>query len=362
MTTTSRTTAESSVAESGASARRGGDRARGYWIAGWLVVLAVVLYFLPDILPAAQLPVAHQTLLAIPSAIALTLVMGVAGQVSLATSAMLAAGAFCVGLMTEHLSSVGLLTNMVIAAAVGFALGMIVGLPSVRIRGMYLLLATLAFQSIMTFVTQRVQSSTIGPQGYAVPAPKIPFTDFVISSTRAWYFTLLIYAALVVVVCAVIVRSNIGRAWRATRRDELTATSLGVNVRAAKLSAFAISSALIAMTGALAAYYQSVVTYDAFTLPVAIQYVAMIIVGGLGSIAGATLGAILLTILPYVLTTIVHAITPNTAIVFNLELIIYGIAIIFFLRVAPGGLIGLVQRLGRLVDRAWQWSRRTGRQ
>ncbi|HEX3650388.1 MAG TPA: branched-chain amino acid ABC transporter permease [Pseudonocardiaceae bacterium] len=344
MTTASRTAAVTGVPEGGTPTRRTADRARRYWLAGWLVVLAVVLIFVPNILPAAQVPVAHQTLLAIPSAVALTLVMGVAGQVSLATSALLAAGAFSVGLLAGHLSSIGLVTNMVIAAAVGFVLGILVGLPSVRIRGLYLLLATLAFQSIMTFVTQRIQSDTIGPQGYVIGTPKIPFTDIVINSARQWYFTLLIYATLVVIACVLIVRSNIGRAWRATRRDELTATSLGVDVRAAKLSAFAISSAIIAMTGALAAYYQSIVTYDAFTLPIAIQYVAMIIVGGLGSIAGATLGAILLTILPYALTTIVHAITPNTNIVFNLELIIYGIAIIFFLRVAPGGLAGLVRR------------------
>ena len=327
-----------------------GDHSRRYWVAGQLVVLVCVLYFMPDVLPAAQIPVALQALLAIPAAVALNLVMGVAGQVSLATSALLAAGAFSVGLMTERFSSVGLIGNMVIAAVVGFTLGIIVGAPSVRIRGLYLLLATLAFQSIMAFVTQQIRSSTIGPQGYVVPSPTIPFTHYAITSARAWYFTLLLYAVVVVAACVLMVRSNIGRAWRATSRDELAATSLGVDVRAAKLSAFAISSAIIAMTGALAAYYQSIVTYDAFTLPIAIQYVAMIIVGGLGSIAGATIGAVVLTILPYLLTTIVHAIAPNSTIVYNLELIIYGIAIIFFLRAAPGGLIGLVQRVNRLGD------------
>jgi branched-chain amino acid transport system permease protein len=202
----------------------------------------------------------------------------------------------------------------------------------------------------MSYATQRIQSATVGPAGYPLPIPYIPFTSFQITSATDWYFVLLIYAIIVVVACVLIVQSNVGRAWRAVRKDELTASSLGVNVRAAKLSAFAISSALIAMTGALTSYYQSVVSYDAFTLPVAIQYVAMIIVGGMGSILGATVGAVLLSILPFILTNIVNAIDPGSNIVFNLELIIYGVAIIFFLRVAPGGLAGLVKRASMLID------------
>jgi branched-chain amino acid transport system permease protein len=304
-------------------------------------VLAVVVIVAPWVMPATQLSIAQLVLLAVPSAVALNLVMGVAGQVSLATAAMLAAGAFTAGLISQH-AAIGLIPSMICAALVGFLLGLIVGVPSVRIRGLYLLIATLAFQNIVVYVSQRIQNAAVGPGGFLLPSADL--FGLPIEDQLTWYFVLLGYAALVILVGVALLRSNLGRSWRAVRNNELTATALGVNVRAAKLSAFGISSAIIAMTGALNAFYQSVVSYDAYTLPLAIQYVAMIIIGGMGSMAGGVVGAVLLTVLPFILQEIVAAIAPGSSIVFNLQLIIYGVAIIVFLRLAPGGLAGLGRR------------------
>ena len=163
-----------------------------------------------------------------------------------------------------------------------------------------------------------------------------------------WYFVLLIFAAGTLLICVNLLRSRTGRAWRAIRAHETVAEALGINVSGYKLIAFVISSALAALAGALFAYYRSFVSVEAFSLFLSIQYVAMVIIGGMGSLLGALLGAVFVTLFPYVIEAALMKMPgaqSYAGIVFALNYAAFGAVMILFLVFEPLGLVGIWRRL-----------------
>jgi branched-chain amino acid transport system permease protein len=169
-----------------------------------------------------------------------------------------------------------------------------------------------------------------------------------ISSGRAWYFILLVAAAATLFICLNLLRTRSGRAWRAIRAHETVAETLGIGIAAYKLLAFVISSAITAVAGALFAYYRGFVSVEAFSLFLTIQYVAMVIVGGMGSLLGALLGAVFVTIFPYVIESALLALPGAqsvASVLFAVNYAAFGLVMILFLLLEPLGLVGIWRRI-----------------
>ncbi len=251
-------------------------------------------------MPALDAPflldLANQVLLATIGAVALMLLAGFTGQVSLGHAGLLAAGAFTVGILFKEVGAPFWVT-LPAAAVVGAVIGLVFGLPSLRLRGLYLAVSTLALHFIVIYLGAEYETRRGHSTGVVIDPPQLgPWT---LTDGRVWYYVLLAFAAAAVLVGLNLVRSRTGRAWRAIQGREAVAEALGINVPAYKVLAFVVSSTMTAVAGALFAYYRGFVSAEAFSLFLTIQYVAMVIIGGMGSILGAVLGAAFVTLFPY---------------------------------------------------------------
>jgi branched-chain amino acid transport system permease protein len=170
-----------------------------------------------------------------------------------------------------------------------------------------------------------------------------------LDNLRKWYYFLLVVLVLTTAFCVNLTRTRAGRAWIAVRDRDITAASLGVNVARYKILAFVVSSALICMTGSLLAYFVGSVSAEYYTLTLAITYLAMVVIGGAGSIVGSYLGAIFVTLLPHAITAVFQAIgaSPRIEMLFIVpsQIIMFGLAMILFLMFEPKGLVGIWVRI-----------------
>jgi len=232
------------------------------------------------------------------------------------------------------------------AALVGALLGLVFGFPSLRLRGVYLAVSTLALHYIVIYFGSEYETS-VGYSSGVVIDPPVVF-GIALGSAREWYVILLVCAALAWWISANLVRSRTGRAWRAIRANQTAAEALGIPVARSKLLAFVITSAITAVAGALFGYYRGFVGTDAFTIFVAIQYAAMVIIGGMGSLIGAVLGAVVVTVLPYV-TEYVLSLLPWAAgaenSFFAINYAAFGLVMILFLVIEPGGVMAIARRI-----------------
>jgi branched-chain amino acid transport system permease protein len=283
--------------------------------------------------------------LAAIGALALNLLTGMAGQVSLGHAGFLAAGAFTVGLLAEETSAPPWLT-LPAAAVVGGLLGLIVGAPSLRLKGLYLALGTLALHYVVLWIAGEYQARYGFHTGVTVPP--LALGPLRIRTTVQWYYVLLGVAALGTVLCVNLTRSRVGRAWMAVRDREIAAASLGIAVARYKLLAFVASAVMTSLAGAIWAYHRSFVSVEAFGFNVTIEYIAMVIIGGLGSVLGALIGAAFVTLLPYLIDAAVGALPVGAAAeyyLFPLKSGAFGLLMALFLLFEPQGLVGIWQRV-----------------
>ena len=224
-----------------------------------LAVLLIVLLAFPFLASPFLLDLANQVFLAAIGAIALMLLTGYAGQISLGHAGLLAAGAFTAGILFKALNAPFWVT-LPAAAFVGALLGVVFGLPSLRLRGLYLAVSTLALHFLVVYLGGEYEAKRGFSTGIMVDAPKLG--GWIISGGRTWYFILGAAVAATLIVCLYLLRSGTGRAWAAIRANETVAEALGIGVAAHKLLAFVISSALTALAGALFAYYRGFVSVD----------------------------------------------------------------------------------------------------
>jgi branched-chain amino acid transport system permease protein len=315
-------------------------RTRKAWLAAFLAALVAYPFFAGPF----GLELANQVLLAAVGAVALMLLTGYAGQISLGHAGLLAAGAFTTGILFKETGAQFWVT-LPAAAAVGAALGVIFGLPSLRLRGLYLAVSTLALHFIVIHVGNEYETKRGFSTGIVIDPPQLG--GWVLSDARAWYFVLLAAAAATVLVGVNLVRSRTGRAWRAIHGREAVAEALGISVPRAKLSAFVVSSTITAVAGCLFAYYRGFVSTEAFSLFLTIQYVAMVIIGGLGSVLGALLGTVFVVLFPYVIegTMATLGLADRLAsVVFAVNYAAFGLLMILFLVFEPQGLVGIWRR------------------
>ena len=292
-----------------------------------------------------QIDLACQAFLAAIGSLSLMMLTGYAGQISLGHAGLMAAGAFTVGILFREADAPFWIT-LPAAALVGGLLGIIFGLPSLRLRGLYLAVSTLALHFVVVYLGGEYETRRGFSTGIVIDPPKIGTLS--ITDGRAWYFILLAGAAVTLLLSANLLRSRTGRAWRAIRAHETVAEALGINIAGYKLLVFVISSAITAVAGALFAYYRGFVSVEAFSLFLTIQYVAMVIVGGIGSMLGALLGAIFITIFPYVIETALLALPGAqryAGVLFAINYASFGMVMILFLVFEPMGLVGIWQRI-----------------
>lgn len=284
------------------------------------------------------LDLANQVLLASIGAVALMLLTGYAGQISLGHAGLLAAGAFTAGILFKEFGA-RIWVTLPAAAAVGALLGVIFGLPSLRLRGLYLAVSTLALHFIVIYLGGEYETKRGFSTGVVIDPP---FSD-----ARGWYFLLLAAAGGTVLLSLNLLRSRTGRAWRAIHGREAVAGALGISVRRAKLSAFVVSSTLTSVAGCLFAYYRGFVSAEAFSLFLTIQYVAMVIIGGIGSLLGALLGAVFVVLFPYAIEAAMKASALAdrlSSLIFAVNYAAFGLVMILFLVFEPQGLVGLWRR------------------
>jgi branched-chain amino acid transport system permease protein len=296
------------------------------------------------------------TLVSIIGAVSLNFLTGCAGLVSVGHAAFFAVGAMAAASAGLQLG-LPFPATLVAATLAGALAGVIAGLPSLRVRGLYFVLSTLALHFIVVFAFAEYQYAFHGVAGVTMPDATI--FGFDLDSGVRWYFFLLPFVVIVCLLLQTTLRFREGRAMLAMRDNELAAAAAGIDVRVLRLKVFALSSAIASLAGALQAYYLATVSVDLYSLDTAIQFIAMIIVGGMGSIRGGVAGAVLWLLLPSVLmgaATEMKAL-PGGVARFMVEHqpqvvnLVFGVLIAVLLIFAPGGLAGAYRALVRRLSR-----------
>jgi branched-chain amino acid transport system permease protein len=316
---------------------------RAHW-AG-LILLVTGLALFPFMVSAFVLDLANQVFLTLIGATALMLLTGYAGQISLGHAGFIAAGAFTTAILFKEWGA-PIWVTFPTSGLVGAILGIVFGLPSLRLKGLYLALSTLAMHFIVTYLGAEYETRRGFATGVVIPPPSIGY--FRIEDPRVWYFILLFIDILSVLFIINLVRSRAGRAWSAVRTREVVAEALGIKVSRYKLSAFITSSVMTSIAGCLFAYYRGFVSVEAFSLFMTIQYIAMIIIGGLGTILGTIFGTVFVVLLPYAIDAIgraLHVPTRFTTYMFAIQYASFGLIMIIFLVLEPGGLVTIWNRI-----------------
>jgi branched-chain amino acid transport system permease protein len=324
----------------------------------WTLASLVVTLLLPLALTNFWTGVANQAFIAIIGALALNLLMGTTGQISLGHAGFIAAGAFTAAALVTHFA-LPLVIVLTAAAIVGAVLGVLVALPALRLKGLYLAVSTLAAHFVIIVGLGQYQAEISYGAGFTIPPPS-PF-GFEIASERSWYFVLLPIAVAVLLINVNWLRSAFGRAFMAIHHRDIAAESLGIDVARYKLLAFSASTALTSFCGALWAYHTGFVSVEAFDIHMLIQFLAMVIIGGLGSLLGSILGAVFVIALPHLITSATSGLPFLEALggkVFEVQIGIFGLIMLLFLVLEPRGLAGIWARV-RFYFQLWPFKYRS---
>ena len=264
----------------------------------------------------------------------LNLIVGYTGLLSIAHAAFYGVGAYVAALMALKLNS-PFAINIICAVIISGLLGGLVGIPSLRIKDHYFVIATFAFQVIAFSILNNWVSFTGGPMGLpGIPQPSI--FGCVISSHIEFLLLVSAFAVLVFWLCHRIISSPFGRVLMAIREDEVFVLAAGKNVAMYKVAVFVIGSGMAAIAGALYAHYISFIDPTSFTVMESIFIISIVIIGGAGSLWGPVVGAVVLVMLPEVL----RFVGMPSSIAANMRQILYGGLLVAFMMWRPQGLVG----------------------
>ncbi len=280
------------------------------------------------------------------AAIGLNILTGYTGQLSLGTAAFMAVGAFAAYNLEVRVPQVPFLVSFAFAGFAAAGVGILFGLPSLRIKGFYLAVATLAAQFFIEWLFTHVAWFTNYSSSGVITAPPMTLLGYSFESAESRYLVTLAIVVGMAVMAKNLVRSELGRAWMAVRDMDVAAEAIGINLMKTKLTAFAVSSFYCGVAGALWAYvYLGTVEPQAFDVLRSFEILFMVIIGGLGSILGSFLGAAFIVLLPIFIANAsgVFGDTLSAETIAHLEFVIFGGLIIFFLIVEPRGLARLWQ-------------------
>jgi branched-chain amino acid transport system permease protein len=311
----------------------------------WLAALLLFLICLPLVANEYVLYIANLIGFAVIGAVGLNLLTGCTGQISLGHAAFVGIGGYATAILTTR---VGLpfWFALPIAAVVAALVGILVGIPSLRVKGLYLCIATLAAQFILNWVFVHWESMTHGIRGINVPPPTLG--GFAFDTEKSYYYVTLLIVVIAVGFARNVLRTKWGRAFVAIRDRDLAAEMMGINLFRYKLIAFALSSFYAGIAGGLWVGFMKVVTPEHFPFSLSIEYLAMVIVGGLGSILGSIFGAIFMVLVPETLNVLSGAsrnLFPGLEQLFMpMKEVIFGALIVLFLIFEPHGLAEIWHR------------------
>ena len=331
-------------------------------IARWTMAAIVVLFavVLPLSLHEYYLSIINLSLIAVVGALGLNILVGYTGQISVGHAAFMSVGAYTAANLAVHFQ-LPFWVTLPAGGLMAALIGAIVGIPSLRIKGLYLAIATLAGQLIIEWVINHTPAISGGAQA-SIQVPRPFLFGHELKSQGQLYFFLLAFAALAIVATLNLVRSRIGRAFVAIRDQDIAAEIIGINIFRYKLLSFAISSFYAGVCGVLYTYYLGIANYEQFQIVVSIDYLAMIIIGGLGSVLGSVLGAVFVTMLPIVIRLMMEPLAgifftsgELSSVISSVRLVVFGGLIIFFLVIEPEGLNRLWRNI-RNYFRVWPFS------
>jgi len=331
--------------------------------AAWIgyVFIAAALIALPFAVDAtlgrAWVRIIDVALLFTMLALGLNIVVGYAGLLDLGYVAFFAVGAYCYALLASpqlgiHVSFLLLLP---LGALVAALFGVLLGAPTLKLRGDYLAIVTLGFGEIIRIFLNNLNrpvNITNGPQGITLVDPlqiggftlskSYTLGDITIAAVHSYYFVFLVCALLIMLVSVRLEDSRIGRAWIAIREDEAAARAMGINTRNIKLLAFAMGATFGGISGGLFAAFQGFISPESFTLLDSIMILCMVVLGGMGNVPGVVLGAILLTALPEALRYVGPLQNHWFGRVFidpsDLRMLLFGLALVLMMLFRPAGL------------------------
>ena len=302
----------------------------------WYAVLGLALLAAPFLVEDFYVGELSFVFIWATAGIGLMLLIGFTGQVSLGHAAFLGIAAYAHAFMIQH--GVPFLISMPVAAALAGVVGFVIGLPALRLQGIYLAIATLAFAIIFEQVFIRWESVTGGFRGLAVAKPEI--FGFTFDTEASFYFLCLAVLVLVILAALNLLRSPTGRAWVAIRDSQIAAQSMGVNLAVYKTLAFSVSAFFTGLAGVLFAHKVGYLAPDIFTIVLSIQLLLLVVVGGVGSLQGAVFGAIFIAILPDAIAIGRDYLPEDVARQPGLEPGLYGLILVLFILFEPLGIYG----------------------
>ncbi len=284
------------------------------------------------------------------AALGLNILTGYAGQLSLGTAAFMAVGAYAAYNFQLRVEGMPILVSFALAGLTSATVGVLFGLPSLRIKGFYLAVATLAAQFFILWVLTKFPWLSNNSSSGVISTQKIFIFGYEFATAREKYLLVLSIVVFLAVTAKNLVRTSTGRAWMAVRDMDVAASVIGIRLMPTKLLAFAISSFYCGVAGALYAFcYLGSVEPDGFSLDMSFKILFMIIIGGVGSIMGSFLGAAFILLLPIFLDVTLPMLAGavglpfSNATVSHIQILVFGALIMFFLIVEPHGLARLWQ-------------------
>ena len=315
----------------------------------WFTLLMMILILVPPFLGNFEVRFLGGLGIAILSTMGLNILTGYTGLISLGQAAFMGVGAYTCALL---INKVGIPFYVAIlgGGCVAAFLGVFIGIPALRIKGLYLAIATLAFQFIASYVFVKWDAFSGGSAGAGIPPPKIG--QWVLKGDLEFYYIVLVFLVAGLWTAKNLFRSKYGRALMAIRDNDISAEVAGIPVFRFKILSFAISSFYAGTAGALFGIWLRHAEPDSFGLGQSIEYLAMVIIGGMGSILGSVFGAIFLVFVPEALNWLASflssfAESPQEIIVLisPVKLLVLGFLIMFFIHVEPTGLAGIWRRI-----------------
>ena len=295
----------------------------------------------------------NMTAIGVIGALGLNILTGYTGLISMGQAAFMGVGAYTVAILSTQVSGLPVAFNLLAAGFVTMIVGIIAGMPSLRLKGFYLAMATLAAQFLLEYLFKNWEGLTKGVSGIFLIPPVI--FGLHMNDDRLFYFIVVPLAVVGVLATHNLFRTNVGRSFIAIRDRDIAAGLIGINVLKYKLLSFAISSFFAGVAGGLWCYYMTIINPEAFQIATSIDYIAMIIVGGMGTILGSVYGAIFITLLPEVIQRTMEILQPILHIDYTFvafKQIIFGLFIAIFLIYEPKGLAEVIPKIGKKVT-AW---------
>lgn len=271
-------------------------------------------------------------------AVGLNVLTGFTGLISLGHAAFMAIGAYTSAILTVTLG-VSFWLALPTAGALTGLIGFVVGLPSLRLTGIYLALATMAFGFVTDEIILQWQSVTGGADGFSAVPPAI--FGMALNSYKKYFFITFISLAILLFAAKSMLRGSFGRTLMAIRDSETAAETMGINLGWYKALAFTLSALYTGLAGSLYAHFILFISIDNFTLLNSISYIVMIVVGGLGSLTGSVIGAIFITVLPEIITLTKDYLPAAVKTASSLQAAVYGIILMLFIIYQPTGFYGL---------------------